>query len=416
MKYIIWKENKCVYSDGDSVKHLNIDDPSLRKAKDVRIALTSIIPQQVKSLPLEVQSAALRAFSSEYLVCFEKLKEDTYQVFGNPDSTFENIKNIVLPVNIDRVVPYPAAIRALIQKKVTLKPETHLIFIEDDGQDIIFTVFQGNIVTAPRILARDNFYPEFVEAKNDYLKDEKETDISFKIITNKPGLSDTLKEEKEPDFEVFETWHMSNPAVEGLKLCDTGVQFILYEAIEAKRALQKKKRQLATLFVAGAVGIVSLMFYAQSVVANKLLKQNIANLGQEKTNTQKNLLTTYRSKYFSIIKSQQSNTPQLIYNFIMQYSPTGFEVRNISIKRRPGKSISELPDLSYQVVFFAIPRNMSGNDIKAAFPACTLADTIISGQHAYRVSYGVRRDGTPFPIKIIEITKKGRTVKKRRPK
>ena len=407
MKYIIWKDNKCVYSDGSSAKHLNIDDPILKKAKDVRIALTSIVPERIKSLPLEVQDAALKAFSAEYLVCFEKLEEDLYQVFGSPNSILENIKSTIQPVNIDRVVPYPAAIRALIQKKVTLKPEEHLIFLEDDGQDIIFTVLQGNVVTASRILSRDNFYPEFVEAKNDYLKEEKETDIWFKIITNKPELSEILKEEKEADFEVFETWDMPNPAVEGLKLCDMGAQFVLYEAIEAKRSLQKRKRQVATFFVAGTVGIVSVMFYTQSVVANRFLKQSIKNLAQEKTNTRKNLLATYRSKYFSIIRSQQSNMPQLIYDSIMQYSPTGFEVRNISVKRRP--------DSSYQVVFFAIPRNMSGSEIKAAFPACVLADTIISGQHAYRVSYGVRRDGIQFPIKIIEVTGK-KTVKKRRPK
>lgn len=401
MIYLLWDKDNIVLQDGEKGSVVKPDDPVLKKRKaDYRIAILTTTPQVVKALPLEVEDAAIRNFPGEYKTCFEQLKEpDEWQVFGSPNTVFDEIKNAVLPENIEALIPYPVAIRSLLQRDA-IPPEEHVIVLDDDSTKIIFTVFHDNAATSPRIISRESFVREFNQAREDYIREEKGFGIDFRVVTNNAELKEQLAREKAADSALIALWGMTSPVIEGLKICGPSVQFVLFEQTQRKKLRKQRQKALAAACVSAALAAGSAGFCLSSLSAQRALKNRINHLASERAGLQGRLLEAYQQKYPEIIRSQQDDIPAGSLAKLFKYAPTGYRIEHVNIK--------SLPAGGYEVVAFVIPQVMTPDDIRTVFPEAFLADTVIRGVNAFRVSYGIDDSGKEFSF----TTRKGRGSKR----
>lgn len=399
MNYLVWAKESLIYSDGETGKLIKADDPVLGKGKDYKIAVLAATPQIVKALPLEIEQASIRNFPADYKTCFQKIGEDLYQVFGTPDVIFNKIKDVIPPENIASLIPYPVVIEHLLGKRASLKPwlnfgDEHVIFIDDSKTSIVFTVFHHKASTSPRIIARENLVSDFNQGKEDYVREEKEFGITFRVITNSNTLKDELLQAKVVAPELITVWDMSYPALEGLKSCDTSVQFVLPEQITRKKELKQKRKHLISACITGIVAILGIMFYIYTAFTGKFLQNAMSSLQQDKTNWESQVLSTFQAKYHDIIRHEQDEIAISALNKIVKYSPIGYEIRDLNVRRSP--------DGTYQVVAFIVPQLMSVDEIKQVFPASSISTTTIHGMPAFRVNYAIDRQGREFAFRMTD--------------
>jgi len=288
--------------------------------------------------PEVLEQAAAVHFEGDQVLQFEELSRTEYQVFAVERAILSAIKDLAAGQTIQKLVPYPAAIREFLRSQGQELEGFH-IFLDDRGDEVTLTIINGERAWPARALGApaEKMVQELVRTSQSYRNQRGMQDIIFSLATNSGAVQEAVLAfcahpiiDKNRMVLLPERF----PAIAGARAAPDITRFILPEEIELAQGLagQRKYRSLVT----AALGFlaVSLLFYSAALLQKHLIIRKKADLGVQQKAVSQDLSRAYAAKHYGIIERKTRN--RLILEkfevFLKKYPAYMYEVNSGSLQ------------------------------------------------------------------------------------
>lgn len=263
-------------NDGDSVRSIekNPSHPdhillSLDKAS-VCVVDVDVLIAVAPETPIEKRDQILvRKFKElyqheEYVIQDEKVDNNLFQVIGIKEQKVREVYSLIPADKIETFIPYGIALRnALMNKRVDLGKT--VVFVDDLGSERLLTVFDGIKFSRTRVITNngEDLLPEIKRSQIDFFKKNEEflskKGSDFVVLVNNQALVNELSKNNEKITVNY--LGVKYPAIEGLKIADNLIKYVLPEEILKKRREIELKKNLSTMVLSLCVVAVGLFYF-----------------------------------------------------------------------------------------------------------------------------------------------------------
>lgn len=228
------------------------------------------------------------AYSNEYITLNEKTGANIFQVFGIKAQKIKRVYALIPSHQVDCFIPYAIALRTFLHQKETDMSQMTVV-IDDQGDEKLITVFDGLKFSRTRSIHSnqvDEILPDIKRSAIDFNKKlgefarHKETG-EFRILTNNALLAQEIKI-AEPKLCV-DLLDCPNPAVEGLKFCDSQMKYRIPEEIIRERKMKEQRSMLMHGGIAIGILISGVIFFGCSQMNYSIAVRNLEDVRTQNT-------------------------------------------------------------------------------------------------------------------------------------
>jgi len=309
---------------------------------EVSVALIDTLQKQVaapeKSSSRKDEVIA-SSFTGGYLTQSERIAENLFQVIAVEKEKINQVYKCLGSENVRLVVPYAVALREFLENSKLLGGEKRVVFLDHLGDQVLLTIFNKKVFTAPRRLSNvlTQITRELVRSQEGYRSQNKtEAGISFLVVTNSQEIIDEIVsnglETKENIVFVEEHY----PALSGLKIGGFSMHYMLPEQFIRLRKIKEAKKRILRLGIMLGVLAVFLVLVLGSMGMNKKTEVYSGKLRHLQEYKSGQLRQAYREKYQDILRREKKiNFPDYLNSFLKTL-PAACRAESISIRRVSG--------------------------------------------------------------------------------
>jgi len=341
MNYLLFN-NEILVSDGENVRSIPkgtkpnhvfdfIGPVSICVVDvDVLIAMAPETPVEKKDNILVRKFKELYQHEA-YVIQDERVDNNLFQVIGIKEQKVREVYSLIPAQQIETFIPYGVALRnTLIGNKVDLNKT--VVFVDDLGSERLLTVFDGLKFSRTRVIANDgeDILPEIKRSQIDFFKKNEEflskKGSDFFVVVNSQSLLAQISKNNEKLSVRF--LNVKYPAIDGLKIADSQIKYVLPEEILKKRKEIELRKNISTLVFSLCVVTVGLFYFLFNKIEYGFLSSQGGIDKQVNEQLNKRLTLLDKETYREDLRLQKSLNYGISYLKVIDLIPPSYEINS----------------------------------------------------------------------------------------
>jgi len=382
MNYLMFN-NGILLSDGDSVRRIDNGNELKRILKsgdavrlcvvDVDVLVAAAVEDPVEKKDSSLVRKFTKAYQPEvYVIQDERIDHNLFQVIGVKEQKVREVYASIPSKRVESFIPYGIALRnTLISHNIDFNRT--VVFVDDSGDERLLTVFDGLKFSRTRVIANDgeDILPEIKRSQIDFYKKNQEYAAKdggeLLIVVNDQELAAEFSKNNEGLSVQY--LNVAYPALEGLKIVNTPIKFVLPEEIIKRRKEAEFKNNVITAVLSLSVAALGLVFFLFYKFESRAAGQRYGLLKAENSQLYGQLRLIDKEAYREDLKRNKSLNYGLTYLKILDLVPASYEISSFKFERSNQWSIAASLTPDEEGPFEQIPRTgiLKNAEIKDCF-------------------------------------------------
>jgi hypothetical protein len=339
MNYLIFNSD-IFLSDGENVRRITKGtnpDHIFDFVSPVRVAILDVdlLMASAIEFPIEKRdNICVRKHKDlygleKYVIEVDKVENNLFQVMGIKEQKIREVYSLIPPQQVEICIPYGIALRnILVNRKVDLNKT--VVFVDDWGDERLVTVFDGLKFSRTRVIVNngEDILPEIKRSQIDFFKKNEEflskKGADFVIVVNSQSLAAELSKNNEKLPVTY--LNIKNPAIEGLKIADDQIKYVLPEEILKKRREVELKKKVSTMVISLCVVAIGLFYFLFNKIELGMINSQSDIDKQANEQLDKRLTLLDRQTYREDLKLHKSLNYGISYLKVLDLIPPSYEV------------------------------------------------------------------------------------------